>query len=56
MEQDNIESRTGFSNSVELPNTVKDMATVDGRLMVALVDGRSIDMTDWFADKCEKPN
>ena len=34
---------------VEMPANVVGLRAVDGRLMVDLADGRTIDMTDWFA-------
>lgn len=35
----------------EMPSKVTSMETIDGRLMVTLEDGRTINMTDAFADQ-----
>lgn len=33
---------------VELPAKVTAMEQIDGRLMVRMEDGRTVDITDWF--------
>lgn len=42
------------TGSVEMPDAVVGMETRDGRLLVTLADGRTIDMTDWFESDPEK--
>ena len=35
---------------LELPETVTALVTHEGRLLATLADGRTVDVTDWFAD------
>jgi hypothetical protein len=48
--------RRQITRTMELPCACRALRTVDERVLADLVDGRTIDITDWFADTHERPN
>ncbi len=50
MSIDRTDADEWMPRAAEMPGLIIDMINVDGRLYVTLADGRTIDMTDWFAD------
>lgn len=44
-----VESPYGWDAKVEMPAEIVSIDNQDGRLWVELIDGRMIDMTDWFS-------
>ena len=47
--------RDGSTGAVQMPADVIALRQVDGRLLVDLADGRTVDLTDWFTADA-KPN
>ena len=53
--RDELNRIPGFP-AVEMPGEIVAMETVNERLYVTLIDGRRIDMTDWFKEHDRRPN
>jgi len=45
-----------FVNYLEMPDKVTALTTHEGRLTATLADGRTVDVTDWFAGSVALPN